>query len=104
MSVLEINSKNKLSPESLRKWLQEQSEVYDPLEELLRLQQELGGFEQRYSLASDEFIRRYEAGDMGDDINFVRWAGHCRLYANLKRAISTSLKLVVSHPTTISAT
>jgi hypothetical protein len=97
MPALEFSQTNKPSLETLRKWLQQQSEQYDPLEELLRLQQELNQFEQQYNLASDEFIQRYEAGEMGDEIAFVRWAGRYRLYTNLKQAISTSLKLIVPY-------
>ncbi|MCP4357600.1 MAG: hypothetical protein GY796_06250 [Chloroflexi bacterium] len=95
MPLLEISQETRPSPDTLRQWLQEQSQQYDPVEELLRLQRELGEFEQRHQLGSDTFFQLYEAGEMGDDLDFVRWVGRYRLYRNLKQAISDSLKLVV---------
>jgi len=45
---------------------------------------------------SAEFFSRYQAGEVGDKIAYVTWAGRYRLYLNLKRAISDSLRLVVT--------
>lgn len=99
MPIWKMNQENWPSSETFRQWLHAQDESYDPLEELLRLERELAQFEQQHDLASEEFFRRYQAGEMGDDMVFVRWAGRYRLYTNLKRAISTSLKLIVTQPT-----
>lgn len=33
----------------------------------------LAAFEARYQLTSDEFWRRYQAGEMGDSADFVEW-------------------------------
>jgi hypothetical protein len=88
MPVLEIVNTSKLVLDELRQWWQNQDESYDPLEELLRLERELSQLEQQYGLSSAEFQRRYQAGEMGDDIAFVRWTGRHRLYTNLTRVIS----------------
>lgn len=35
----------------------------------------LAEFEQRYSMTSDEFILRWNSGELGDDMALMRWAG-----------------------------
>jgi len=68
----------------------------DPVEELLDLQRELIVFEQKQGIASAEFYRRYHAGEMGDAVEIVHWAGLYRQYVQLKSVISDSLNVVVS--------
>ena len=76
--------------------LRKAEEDYDPVEELLSLERELIRNEQKYNMSSETFLGRYQAGEIGDAIEFVSWAGHYRLYRNLKYAISSSLTLVVA--------
>ena len=42
--------------------------------ELQRLSARLAEYEQRYGIASAEFYRRFRAGTMGDDMDFVEWS------------------------------
>lgn len=76
--------------------LREADEQYDPVEKLLTLERQLAVLEQKHGITSPEFFQRYQAGAMGDSVEFVSWAGRYRLYRELKAAISASLKLVVS--------
>jgi hypothetical protein len=39
-----------------------------------RLLKQLHQFEHVYSLKSIDFYRRYERGEMGDDLDFIEWA------------------------------
>ena len=80
--------------------LREADDQYDPVEKLLTLERQLALLEQSHSITSAEFFLRYQAGVMGDSVEFVGWAGRYRLYRELKAAISASLKLIVSesHP------
>jgi hypothetical protein len=96
MPLFKVKNSDSLSVEELRQWWQTQDEQYDPVEELLRLERELSRFERAHNLSSAEFFRRYESGEMGDELSFVRWAGRYRLYQSLKRSISESLQLVIS--------
>ena len=41
------------------------------------LQQELAAFEERYGLASADFLEQYQAGKMGDSRDVMRWAWLC---------------------------
>ena len=52
---------------------------------LRRKQQEqsLAEFEQRYDMTSDTFYRRFEAGELGDEMDFFEWSGLYELYQDL---------------------
>jgi hypothetical protein len=91
-----FNQDNMPSSEELLELLREAEENYDPVEELLRLERELIRYEQKYDMSSETFFQRYQAGEIGDAIEFVSWAGHYRFYRNLKHTISSSLDLVIS--------
>jgi hypothetical protein len=86
----------KLTRDVLREWWQRQDEQCDPLEELLRLERMLSQLEWQHGLDSAEFYHRFQSGEMGDDLTYVRWAGQYQLYLNLKQTISASLRLVVT--------
>jgi hypothetical protein len=45
--------------------------------ELADLQERLRAFEARYQMASDEFYRRYERGELGDSADFMEWSSFC---------------------------
>ena len=42
--------------------------------ELRRLAARLSAYEQTHSMTSDEFYRRFRAGKLGDDMDFVEWS------------------------------
>ena len=96
MPTIEFNQENKPSVAELRQLLQDSGENYDPVEELLQLERQLARLEQTYDLTSAEFYRLYQAGEMGDDVNYVAWNGRYRLYLRLKETISNSLKIVLA--------
>ena len=51
-------------------------------------------------MTSAEFYRRYQAGESGDDLDIIVWAGRYRQYLQLKSAISASLNVVIAVPLT----
>ena len=55
--------------------LREASEQYDPLEELLILERELGDLERQHGLSSARFYARFLAGETGDDAELIGWIG-----------------------------
>ena len=85
-------------PAEFRRQLREASERYDPVDELLRLENALRELERRYALPSTEFYARFVQGDAGDEPEFVGWAARYEAFMRLKTAISESLKLVVALP------
>jgi len=50
---------------------------------LKRYEQELRDFEQRYGMDSATFYRRFEAGELGDAMDFFEWAGLYELHQDL---------------------
>jgi len=91
------------TPETFIQQLREVSAQYDPIDKLLSLERDMALLEQAHGLSSPEFFRRYQAGEMGDSIEYVRWAGRYKLYQNLKSLITASLQMVVAEKYTIVA-
>jgi hypothetical protein len=50
---------------------------------LARYERDLQEFEQRYSMDSETFYRRFEAGEIGDAMDFCEWAGLYELHQDL---------------------
>ena len=81
--------------------MREQNGTYDPLDKLLQLQRDLFRLEEKHNLPSDEFYRRYQAGQMGDDVEIVGWAGRYRLFLELRAMITDGLNQIVSLPAAV---
>jgi len=45
-----------------------------------QLTEQLHGYETRYGFSTIEFYRRYQDGQLGDDDDFMMWAGLYHLY------------------------
>ena len=61
---------------------------YERMVELkTRLTGELAQFEKRYDLQSDHFYQRYEAGELGDDVDFIEWAATVEMLMNVNRRL-----------------
>jgi len=54
---------------------------------LKRYQRDLREFEEEYKLDSAKFYQRFEAGEMGDAMDFFEWAGLYELYKALQGKI-----------------
>ena len=52
-----------------------------------RLVQQKQDFEERYGLDSDEFCRRYEAGTMGDEMDYVEWSATLDMLAGIENRL-----------------
>ena len=52
-----------------------------------RLVQQKQAFEERYGLDSDEFCRRYEAGTMGDEMDYVEWSATVDMLAGIENRL-----------------
>lgn len=49
---------------------------------------DLAELEQKYNMKSDEFIRRYRKGEMGDAADFVEWNALYRMYTRVQSRLS----------------
>ncbi len=54
---------------------------------LIQYQSDLGEFETRYRMDSDSFYKRFEAGELGDSMDFFEWAGIYKLRLDLLEKI-----------------
>ena len=68
--------------EEFQRAVREAIENYDPVEELLELHTELGEFERRYGLSSEECYSRFTAGQMGDDVEIFEWVARLTSYCD----------------------
>lgn len=53
-----------------------------------QLQSDLRGFEQQYGMSSEEFYRRYQAGETDDRMDFVEWASLVQMAENMKARLA----------------
>jgi len=62
-------------------------ELRESQKQLTQLEHDLSQFEQRYNLSSDAFYDRFQAGEMGDAMDFVEWASLHQMAERLKQRI-----------------
>jgi hypothetical protein len=54
---------------------------------LARYDRDLGDFERHFKLDSPTFYARFEAGELGDDMDYFEWAGLWELRQRLRQKI-----------------
>lgn len=57
------------------------------LQESYELHQQLQIFEQRYHISSEEFYRRFHAGELGDQADYFEWSAYCNMYNSVKKRL-----------------
>ncbi len=65
-----------------------------PLDDFVQLVRDLTLLEQKHGLSSTEFLQRYQRGEMGDDMEFVRWATKVEMYEEMKADLDDTLALL----------
>jgi len=55
--------------------------------QLRELHVDLAAFEQQYGLSSDEFYRRFQAGQTDDRMDYVEWASLVQMANNLRERL-----------------
>lgn len=51
---------------------------------LERTRQRLRTFEEQYDMPSEEFARRFNAGEIAESLEFIEWAGEIKTYELLE--------------------
>lgn len=51
-------------------------------DEAAQLRQRLTAFEQQYGMSTEAFYQRFQAGKMGDAMDFVEWSAFREMYQN----------------------
>jgi len=54
---------------------------------LQRYMRELAAYEKRFGIKSDLFYSRFEAGEMGDAMDYFEWAGLYELYQDISEKV-----------------
>ncbi len=58
-------------------------------QKLTELGQRLQAYEIQYQLSSSEFYRRFQAGEMGDEMDFVEWSIFYEMYVSVQKRLET---------------
>jgi len=53
-------------------------------EELISIEKDLTDFRSRYNLNDDNFLQKFNNGELGDNEDFFLWEGSLRLFDKLK--------------------
>ncbi len=91
MPKIVITSRDDLAPERVQELWREACEKSSPVEELVELAKELQGFERTYGMTSEEFERRFEAGELGDAFDYFDWLATYHLFLETKAYVEKAL-------------
>lgn len=73
-----------LSDEEQEYLEQEISKKYSLRQEIAKIEQKIQGFEQKYQMQSEDFFQRFQAGELGDSMDFFEWNAYHEMLANAK--------------------
>jgi hypothetical protein len=93
-------------PESateFRRILQEAWHGSAPLDDFVQLVRDLTLLEQKYGLDSAEFYKRYQRGEMGDELEIMRWASKFEIYEEMKEDLDNTLSLLERYALPVAA-
>jgi len=68
--------------------LRQALENTSPLDDFVQVITDLTQYELRYSMKSDVFHARFEAGELGDALDLIRWANKYEIYQEIKAEIA----------------
>jgi hypothetical protein len=91
------------SGEELRQALRQALNDTTPLDDLIQLIRDLAQYEIRYSMNSGDFLARFEAGELGDEIDFIRWANKVEIYQETKSELNQMVELVEAYAVPVMA-
>ncbi|MFP4009889.1 MAG: hypothetical protein ACLFV6_18100 [Spirulinaceae cyanobacterium] len=67
-----------------REYLEQEISKYSLTPKIAKIEQKLQDFEQKYQMQSEEFYRRFQAGELGDSMDFFEWNTYHEMLANAK--------------------
>jgi DNA topoisomerase IA len=72
-----------LIKETLKKLIEQEIDMLEKEKE--QYKREMGKFEEIYSLKSEEFIKKFNNGEMGDDLDFFEWYASVDIYNRVEK-------------------
>ena len=91
------------SDAALRETLQMALEKGSPLEDFIQLVRDLTQFELQYQMDSSEFFRRFQQGEMGDQMDYMRWANKYEMYREMKANMEQLFALLTRYALPVAA-
>ncbi len=62
-------------------------ELFELRKELREVNNRIDEFERQYNMATENFIEKFDAGEIGDDADFVEWFAYSDIGAELRKKI-----------------
>lgn len=72
------------SSEDLKQALRQALEHATPLDDFVEVVRELAQYELRHGMNSGSFFARFQAGELGDEVDLIRWANKYEVYQETK--------------------
>lgn len=92
MSTIKFTRQNMpTSGAELREQLQNALEKTSPLDDFIQIIKELTQLENDYKMKSENFYVQFQQGELGNDIDFVRWATKYEIYREIKTELDGGL-------------
>ncbi len=85
------------SGEELRQALRHALDHTTPLDDSVQLIRDLAQYEIRYGMDSANFSARFEAGELGDAVDLIRWADKFEIYEEAKAELNQMVELVEAY-------
>jgi hypothetical protein len=82
------------SGEELKQALNMALEKTRPLDEFIQGIRSLAQWELQYGISSESFFARFEAGELGDEIDLLRWATAYEVYQESKAELEQMVGLL----------
>lgn len=104
MSTVEFTQRTMpQSGDALRQELQKALESASPLDDFIQVIRDLAQLEHQYKLDSKEFFARFQRGEIGDHIDFVRWANKYEIYQETKAELERVFDLLAQYALPLTA-
>lgn len=91
------------SGEELKQILKAALNKSSPLDDFIQIIKDLNQLEQRYQMPSEEFYPRFQRGELGDSLDFVRWANKYEIYQETKVELEQVFDLLEQYALPVAA-
>ena len=99
-AMVSISFTSESMPQSgneLQRVLREALERTAPLDDFVQVVRDLTQYEIRHGMNSASFFTRFKAGELGDEIELIRWANKVDIYREIKTELEQMVDLVEAY-------
>lgn len=65
-----------------REYLEQEVRKHSLTSKIAKIEQKIQDFEQKYQMQSEYFYQRFQAGELGDSMDFLEWNTYYEMLAN----------------------